>query len=828
MDSNGTRFLLLADAGDFAVAEPALGWDRRTASFGLRQRQELRLPRPAPAAALIAWRAAEVLVLDDGGQIGRLASDRRQLLYSPQWPAQGWEPVRAEIEGTRAADLASLAVAPVTAPGDARFTDLHLGGDGIAALPFSDDADAHGLVLVHLRARWRTQCPLPERPIRAWIAPPSAQAGGAGARDAVAEPTIWVVGATRLIECAGRPLPLPYRPQPERFEPLMPNPTPLRVVAEHALPAVGQVLALAADAARVVVLATRDGDDGGPPTQLLLVKGLGVDAGIRGVTLGDGIPFATDIALLDGARIALLAPREAADTGFRNRDCAVMALGCAIDPESDGGTDRDVDRGLTAELVAERYPLHSIASVRFVRALDGRVRYLADDGPRELVALPQARFPGGAAGTLSVLDSGQPDTLWHRLLLEGCIPHGCSIGIEARVSDQAAALQTTESSPASSPDWNAQQPPAWVPRASELPWDRGRLTPIRDRQGLFEVLLQRPNGAVRELRGRYLQLRLTLRGDGRTTPRIAALRAWFPRPSWQQAYLPQHFHQQERPPARTPSAASDPVAANGADVRERLLAAFEGLLTPIEGRIASAEVLLDPAAAPAPLLDPLGALLASRPPPHWPELRRRRWIGAAGRLQRCRGTLAGLALALDIATDGLVAQGRVVPVENYRLRRTLATVLGIDLSDDDHPLTLGTGQSGNSIIGDSLILTDEDAREFLALFAPELAETEADRETVDAFFDRYARRLTVVLHGSARARRRTVAAILDEHAPAAVQAVIRETEHAFILGLSPLLGIDTLLEPDPPFGRVRLGDTRLGQGDLLRSRATLAPEEVST
>jgi phage tail-like protein len=793
MDSNGTQFLLLAEAADFANAQAELAWDVRTGSFGLVQRQPLRLPRVPAAAAAIAWAAAEPLVLDDHGQVGRLSDDHRRFLFAPAWPPTEWHPVLSGAEGLSAVDAESLSLTAVEAPAGTVFTDLHLGGDALAALTYSDAAADHGLVVVHLRLRWCARCTLPEAPVRVW-------ADGAD--------RVWALGRTSLMQCEGRPLPQPYRPQPDRFEPLAPNPDPLRLVCRHPLPDTDQVLALAADSDRVYVLARRDDPEGDAPRQVVLTlsleASLGTEAGLYPVDAE--APFATDLAVVDGGRLALLAPREPADADFRNRDCPVVALD--EDPEPRG------------RLIYERYPQSSQAAVRFVRALDGKTRYLAADRPRELHRLAQARFPREASAVLSPrLDSGQPDTLWHRLTLDACIPAGCTLRIDARVTDDWDARAAA--------GWDAQRPPAWLPVPSELPWDGGRLAPEPGHQGLFEVLLQRPNGAVRELRGRYLQLRLTLTGDGRHTPRIHAIRAWFPRFSWQQAFLPDHFHQQERPPTVTPDPETAPEPANGADVRERLLAAFADLLTPIEDRIAAAEVLLDPLAAPAGRLPVLARMLGARPQAQWPEPRRRAWLADLGRIQRARGTRAGLARALDIATDGLVRLGEVVVVENYRLRRTLATILGIDMSDEGHPLTLGTGRSGNSIVGESLILTDEDARELLALFAPELAETGADRAAVDAFFDRYARRLTVVLHGEARQRRRTVEEVLAREVPAAVQWMIRETDHPFILGLSPLLGIDSFLEHQPPFGRVVLNETRIGRGDLLRNAAALSPEYVS-
>lgn len=340
-----------------------------------------------------------------------------------------------------------------------------------------------------------------------------------------------------------------------------------------------------------------------------------------------------------------------------------------------------------------------------------------------------------------------------------------------------------------------------------------------------EILLQRANGRVRQLRGRYLQLRLRLTGDGRATPALHALKVWHPRFSWQEAYLPQHFHQQERPSQITPA---EHEAANAADLRERLLAVLESMLTPIEDRIAASEGLLYPESMPAAHLDAVAASLGGRLPAHWPEERRRTWLKHLGLMQRHRGLHAGLCLALDIATDGGVSRGQVVPVENFRLRRTLGTVLGIDMSDDAHPLTLGTAQSGNSIVGDSLILTDDDAREFLALFAPELSQTKSDRRAVADLFDRYARRITIVLHGPARAQRRAVEQALPEQIPAHCQWVIRETEHPFVLGLSPLLGIDTYLQREPGFRRVTLNRTRLGHGDLLINPIALAPEHAAS
>ena len=462
--------------------------------------------------------------------------------------------------------------------------------------------------------------------------------------------------------------------------------------------------------------------------------------------------------------------------------------------------------------MARRYPQPSQDAPRFVAAADGTVKLRTEDGVRRLWPLPQVRYPASAEAVLAPpLDSGTPGNQWHMISIDGCLPIGTRLSLEARAYDGDLPEGR----------WHRQPPPAWSPLASELPFHAGRFEPIAEREGLFQILLQRDDGPVRQMKGRRLQLRLRFEGDGRHSPAIAQMRVYLPRASWQESYLPAHFRQQ----APVEDIASE---ANGADLRERLLASFEAVLTPIEDRVALAEAWLSPKAAPDDHLDRLAGLIGASLPEDWPVERKRRWLQVLSEIQRSKGTMKGLCLALDIATDGAVARGLVVPVENYRLRRTMATLLGLDLDDRDHPLTLGSGQSGNSIIGPSLILSDETARDFVALFAPELAGRTGDAEAVEAFFDRYAHRLSVVVHEGARPLIGTIERMLEEQVPAGVQWTIIETDRPFVLGLSPLLGIDTLLETSPAWRAVVLDDTTLGREGILRSPAALAPEFITS
>jgi phage tail-like protein len=671
------------------------------------------------------------------------------------------------------------------------------------ALAWSDGSSRHGLSAVHLRRRWQAHCALGFEPRRAWVE-------ATGGRD-----RIWVAGRTRLALVQGAPLPQPYLARPERFEPLQANPDPLRMLWDEALPPHAGVLGLASDDERLYVLCEALDSRDDAPRMLILTRSLdgGTDAPVCAHPLPVTLPLASDLAALGQRRVLLLLP---ADATARARDCPLLQL-----------PDEGSPAGTPATLVAERWPRRpdadTAAAARFVAHRDGRPRSLSSDGPLPLFRLAQARYaPDGSVTLTELLDSAGPDTLWDRLCLDACIPPGCRVDVALQVGEDRSALPD---------DWIPQPQPVLTPLASELPYAPGRAAArcasdpgLAAHAGLYELLIQRPNGAVRELRGRYLRLRLTLQGDGRHSPALFAIRVYHPRRSWQAQFLPEHFHQQERP---QPVDAGTVQPANGADLRERLLASFEGLLTPLEDRIAASDQLLDPLACPAPRLPWLARLLRCDLPAHWPEARSRRWLAAQGRLQQAHGSYRGLLLALDILTDGAVRRGAVLPVEHFRLRRTMATLLGIDLDDRDHPLTLGTGLSGNSRVGDSLILSDDQAQEFLALFAPEVAERQGEAAAVQRFFDDAARRLTIVLHGPARALAGVLREALPALVPATLQWTLRSSEHPFVLGLSPLLGIDTWLETQPPANPVRLDRTRLGRGDLLHNPVALDPDQAA-
>jgi phage tail-like protein len=235
--------------------------------------------------------------------------------------------------------------------------------------------------------------------------------------------------------------------------------------------------------------------------------------------------------------------------------------------------------------------------------------------------------------------------------------------------------------------------------------------------------------------------------------------------------------------------------ATPADFLERMLASFEGVLTPLEDRVAGAHLLTDPACAPEAHLDWLGAWIGVAFDPALPAERRRAWLAAAPYLARLHGTRPGLELALDIASGGGVRGGEIVVLEDFRLRRILATLLGVDLNDERDPLLPGLVMSGNSVVGDTLALGEEASVELLALFRAEVA-TAAENVDVLAFLEQLANRATVLVHQTVTPQDLgLLRRVVELEAPAHVATQVVTATWPFLVGVASLVGVDTYLGP---------------------------------
>lgn len=775
-------------------------WNTSEGLFHLAINHKPRLPKLQQASARNKWAAAKVLVMDGFKQLGFLSGDKKTLLYARDWqqkiqfdqeqlmtPPQRAElktpavagPVLVSSEAQEAETAQQLIMVPVVASEDTEFVDLHFGGDGRVAV-IESGVGKHGLRLVHLGRRWQMHISWEDTaeqqfaPKRCWVDQ---------------HQRIWVASDTELRVYVGEPLPHKYQPWVDRFEPLFINPNPLRMVWQSSLPPARTLMAMCANTTQVHLLMLLSDNS----TQEIISFDLDIHLTAEPQQRQlHGLPLVVDIASVERDRVCVQCYVH--ESEVKHCDFVFLLL-----EEND------------YQIEKRSYPMHSQVDVRFVTGDTETIRYLSSDGPKAVIPLPQARYVSEGSATLNrVLDSGNPDTWWDRIYLDACIPLGCELQIRVNAFEEFNQPQA---------DWQTQARPLKLPISSELPFYQSRFDSAQQHQGLYEILLQRNEGAVRDIRGRYLQIEIVMRGDGRHTPTIESMRVAYPRVSWQELYLPQLFRQQEDVNRESRG------DANGADFRERVLSLLDGLLRPIEKRIISAETWLSPPGVPQQHLPTLAGMLGETLPTSWPETRARIWISCLSELQKRKGTFAGLCLALDIATDGAVGRGQIVPVENYLMRRTMATILGIDMDDADHPLTLGTRQSGNSIVGDTLFLSDDTAREFVTLLAPELQQR-GDQAIEENFLDHYAHRVSIVVHQHAASFMHIIKQIADDFVPAALETRIIETDKPFVLGLSPLLGIDTYLEVAEQARQVVLNDTYLGREGLMRNRVAFSPRDL--
>jgi phage tail-like protein len=323
---------------------------------------------------------------------------------------------------------------------------------------------------------------------------------------------------------------------------------------------------------------------------------------------------------------------------------------------------------------------------------------------------------------------------------------------------------------------------------------------------------------VRALRGRYLWVRLELSGNGQSTPEIAAVRAYGSRFSYRDRYLPKLYGETLYGEAANAVGESTP-----ADFLERFLTTFESILTPLEDRIARADLLTDPRTVPEEALDWLGSWIGVSFEGGYPSSQRRRLLREAATLYSRRGTLAGLKQALDIATQDGVSGGEIVVLEDFRLRRTFATILGADLADETDPLLQGLAVSGNSYVGDTLFLGDDTRQEFLALFGPDLPNP-SEEDAILTFFDELAFRVTVLVHQEVTPQDLgLIRRIVEQETPAHILTRVLTASHPFRVSMSSLVGVDTYLAPKPQPQPVRLGSSHIGVRDLILRPPSLDP-----
>ncbi len=405
-------------------------------------------------------------------------------------------------------------------------------------------------------------------------------------------------------------------------------------------------------------------------------------------------------------------------------------------------------------------------------------------------------YPGPAytkAGTFrtGALDSEIYRCQWHRVVLEGELPPGTAVEVATFCAEVAL--------PDAEIDTLADD--AWRAAASAALFDAGA----------WDAL-------VRSAPGRYIWLRVTLKGDGTASPRIDAVEIEFPRVSLRR-YLPAVF-------------GAEPTSA---DFTDRFLGLFDRTLRSIESQIDTQARLFDPLSAPADrsrgvdFLTWLGTWIGITVDRQLPEAKRRALLKRAASLYDLRGTPYGLwqQLLLYLGMDP-VGYGAVTPARSRRCvprPRNCAPIPG-PCARRSPPLLLlehfklrrwlflGAGR-----LGDAAALWGASIVNRTQLDSGSQVGTSQLVGTPDPLrdpFHVYAHRFTVFVPasvGRSDTLRRGLENLLRAESPAHTAAEIRYVEPRFRIGVQSMIGLDSVIGRVPQ--GVTLGETPLGPASVL-------------
>lgn len=833
MDVNGLPFRLVTGARDFGFAAGAVG-PHVAAHLALSETNgHLRLAseQPAPTGP-------------EDETLARLLITHPSPVADPLGGFAWWNPDAARIEASGfAPGSVEIPLAPASAPGAPG--DLMLGTDDVLYVARGGAVTWHDL-----RDRW-PDAEARHATLKADLLAPGPDGGG------------WAFDRTNraLMRVRGMPLRFAGLREPDGggFGPVEPNRNPPRLtrVPNSGIDSRFDAVALATSpGGQIALLAWETGADAA-----LFVFGANGFAE-HGRLAGLRFPF--DLAWIGDDRVAVLATQGPAPApqAYVYPVAGAPVAGRALNPggrihpllkpwdggfcNAPGAIPRHLQNGPTGAPQVVR-PLHALSGGQFAR--EGQVLI----GP----------IDGTIAGCV-----------WHRLYAEAALADGSAIDVQLRADDNIAppalpsGLDDLDWAPHRLLPHRRDDSPggvpiaAWLPQASEIPHAPPMLACERrpDKAGLFTLLVQHGGRKVRRVAGRYLWIMLTLRGDSQCSPELAALRIYAGRQSWRDSYLPAFYGE-----TLGGTDASAPGPATRHDFMERFLHAHEGALTEIEGRIAAGWQLTDPVIAPEPALPWIGQWIGIAPIKGEATARMRQRLIAAPYTAALNGTQGGLLAAIELATGGhvvtggttdpsrripapgqlaiaragdvavralmlgiepdggcvfltggAVTRGDVVVVEGFRLRRTFATILGADLADEEDPLTLGMATSGNSFVGDTLILGETARDELLALYRPEIDAARGDSAAVTEFYARLAWRVLVLVRGvSDRTEFKRLTDLIGEAVPAHVEPQVHHVRAPLIVGAASLVGLDTYLAEAEPFERVRLGETVVGHGDFI-------------
>lgn len=207
------------------------------------------------------------------------------------------------------------------------------------------------------------------------------------------------------------------------------------------------------------------------------------------------------------------------------------------------------------------------------------------------------------------IDSQTPDTQWHRLLLDGEFKKGTQVEFLYHVSNERLSDNEIKD----------LDPDLWHKCVSETSSIQG----ARKRDALF----------LADVQGRYLWFKIILSGNETRSPVVRTITVFFPRVSYLD-YLPAIYQE-------------DPLSKG---LLERFLTIFESLFFDIDFTIEHIGRYFDACGTPPEFLSWLGSWLAFAVEEDWPEDKKRLFISKAVSLYKKRGTREGLEETIELFT----------------------------------------------------------------------------------------------------------------------------------------------------------------------------------
>jgi phage tail-like protein len=705
MDANQTRFHLVFGHDDWfgpggpASPPPGLGWRESDSTVGLEQ--NVFVFPVAPGSVPLTETARRGAAQDQYGNYYWVGPNQDEILFlgAGQQQAQHFWSAQDVVSQSSRCDTGIFSPVNAEPAPSFKFGGLTVTTDHYLLIGLLDPP---GLLLFDLYTggapmQYRWPASVPFAPFDLAAAPD----GGAWILDR-ANQSYWGLDPYFRVLV---PLATPAAaPQPEDFQPAV-GPTVYRsscettdaVTADQAMPiaAVAPIGIAALPDGSVLILDSQPALGYSQVYRYQMLNQLGPPVPLNQMDIGQTAPYA-----LLGQDIAFIPAAQQPPGGVQGMLYLADSLGAqtfAFDYETS-------DAAWALEPDPQFLPMLRFGGKALVTGPSG-VSYDFDQRWALLASQPRAHFDTEVQWQLPThdadpptipacfaFDGKEPGCVWHRLLMDGTIPSGTQVLVQSRAADSKDALAFM--------DWNPEPQPYLRFTGAELPYYQPALDCSSNKAGTWELLFQ---AAV----GQYLQIQLTLTGNGRATPRLQALRVYYPRFSYLTHYMPTVYQ-------------DDPTSASFLD---RYLANPEGFITALEERVQQVQELFDPRTVPAEYLDWLASWLGTSLDFTWTTQTRRFFLENAPRFFQSRGTPNGVIRMIRMALDQCADDSLFEPsdlehfsvhiVEHYLLRSAPGVTLG-DPTEAQGPGTVD--RSVNWTPGQGAARLDQQFRDYLSGF----------------------------------------------------------------------------------------------------------------